>query len=161
MRPLLLLLALLASAGCGGDREQAPDANSAEELENRIENLAVLREETPPQRLAYLREGDLWPQNRTRPACRLHQQGRLLLVANESGAVVRVDGQRRSLMPAGPIGPTGGFFRGAGVTVSVGRTSPVAAEADAYGPGAAARATVGGREDVPPERHEARWICGA
>jgi hypothetical protein len=150
---------LLALAACGRDGGEAADANSAEELENRIENLATIREEPPPQRLAYLRNGDLWPENRVRPACRLHQEGKLLLVANGSGAIVRVDGQRRALMPAGPVGPTGGYFRGAGVTVSVGRTAQVEAEADRFGPGAAARATVGGRDDVPPERHEGRWIC--
>lgn len=161
LHSLPILLALAALAACGGAGSEEPDANSAEELENRIEKLATIQKELPPQRLAYLRNGDLWPENRVRPACRLHQDGKLLLVANASGAIIRVDGQRRALMTAGPVGPTGGYFRAAGVTVSVGRTAQIEAEADRFGPGAAARATVGGRDDIPPERHEARWICGA
>jgi hypothetical protein len=148
-------------AACGDGDDAPARANSVDEFENRIESLAVIGEEETPQRLSYLRNADLWPENRARPACRFHQGGNLILVANAAGAVLRVDGQRRALIPGGPVGPTGAYYRAAGVTVSIGRIAPVAADAAAFGPGGMARLSVGGREDRPIERHEGRWICGA
>lgn len=156
----LSLLACLALAACGGsDEEVDPEVNSTEELENRLEALHELQDPLPPQRLAYLQAADLGPEMRAGPACRLHQNGVLLLVANASGAVARVDGRRVPLAISGPVGPTGGFFKAPGVTVSVGRTTPFAGNADSYVAGWPARATVGGSADIPPEKHEATWIC--
>jgi len=156
--PVLALAAALVACGSGGDEQ--PQANSAEELANRIETLSVLQPDPPPPpRLAFLKEKDLGPELRTRPACRLHRDRKLILVVNASGAVARVDGRRVALAVAGPVGPTGGYFEAPGVTFSVGRIAPVVPEAEGYGQGWPARASVGGIKDREPQRIEATWIC--
>lgn len=157
-----LLLAPLLLAACGGPEEDdRPRANSVEELENRLENLAdrTVEEVEPAPRLSNLKEADLGPELRTNPACRLHRDRRLLLVVNASGAVARIDGRRVPLTVAGPVGPTGGFFTGGGLTVSVGRTEPGGNDAAEYDQGWPARVTVGGDKDRPLEKQEATWIC--
>jgi hypothetical protein len=160
MRRALLSLSLAAAlAACGDGPEDQAQANSAEELANRIEHLSELRPEVPPPRLAFLKERDLGPELRTRPACRLHRERKLILVVNASGAVARVDGRRVALAVSGPVGPTGGFFTAPGVTFSVGRTAPVVEAAEGYGEGWPAQATVGGMKDRDPEKIEATWIC--
>ena len=102
---------------------------------------------------------DLGPELRSNPACRLHRDGRLLLVVNAAGAVARIDGRRMPLAVSGPVGPTGGFFSSQGVTVSVGRTEPTGNDSAEYGMGWPARATVGGDKERPLEKQEATWIC--
>jgi len=158
----LLILFPLFLAACGGPEEDdRPRANSVEELENRLEKLAdrTSEEIEPAPRMSNLKEADLGPELRTNPACRLHQDGRLLLVVNAAGAVARIDGRRVALAVSGPTGPTGGFFTGPGVTVSVGRTEPTGNDAAEYGMGWPARATVGGDRERPLEKREATWIC--
>lgn len=159
---LALILLFLWLAGCGDAEEEAvPRANSVEELTNRLDKLSDRTAEDiePPQRLAYLREADLEPEWRAHPACRLHQQGRLLLVAQAGGALARVDGRRVRLAISGPVGPTGGFFTAPGVTASVGRIAPFAGDAGDYVRGWPARVTIGGDKARPVEKHEATWIC--
>ncbi|HLL30585.1 MAG TPA: hypothetical protein VK403_06285 [Allosphingosinicella sp.] len=159
-RPPLLLAPLLLAA-CGGPDDDEPRANSAEELENRLEKLAsrTTEEIEPAPRLANLKEADLTPELRANPACRLHRERRLLLVVNAAGAVARVDGRRVPLAVTGPVGPTGGFLTGPGVTLSVGRTEPGSDDAAQYGIGWPARVTVGGDKERPLEKQEATWIC--
>ena len=162
MSRLFLFLAPLVLAACGGaEEDDRPRANSVEELENRLEKLAdrTSEEIEPAPRLANLKESDLGPELRSNPACRLHQGGRLLLVVNAAGAVARIDGRRVALALAGPVGPTGGFLTGPGVTVSVGRTEPMGNDSAEYGRGWPARATVGGDKERPLEKREATWIC--
>jgi hypothetical protein len=156
------IAALLLLAACGGPEEDdRPRANSVEELENRLEKLAARTEEDiePPVRLANLKEADLGPELRSEPACRLHRDGRLLLVVTKAGAVARIDGRRVPLTVSGPVGPTGGFFTAPGVTVSVGRAAPYAADAASYARGWPARLSIGGDAERPVEKHEATWIC--
>ncbi|MGA9582468.1 MAG: hypothetical protein WBR13_10925 [Allosphingosinicella sp.] len=162
MSSRLLLLAPLLLAACGGPEEDdRPRANSVEELENRLEKLAnrTSEEIEPAPRLSNLKESDLGAEFRANPACRLHRDGRLLLVVNAAGGVARIDGRRVSLAVSGPIGPTGGFFTAPGVTVSVGRAEPGGNDAAEYGLGWPARATVGGDKERPLEKQEATWIC--
>jgi hypothetical protein len=160
MRPFLLLAIFLSACGRGDD-EPTARANSAEELANRVERLAARTEEDidKPPRLSYLRVGDVAPELKASPWCRLHQEGKLVLVVNDRGAVARVDGRRVPLVVSGPVGPTGGFFTAPGVTVSVGRTAPFAADADVYASGWAATATLGGDAAKEIEKLEATWIC--
>ncbi len=157
-----LLLAPCLVAACGGPEEDdRPRANSVEELENRLEKLAdrTSEEIEPASRLGVLKAADLGPEFRSNPACRLHRDGRLLLVVNAAGAVARIDGRRVPLALSGPVGPTGGFLTGSGVTVSVGRIEPGGKDAAEYGMGWPARATVGGDKERPLEKQEATWIC--
>lgn len=158
----LLPVPLLLLAACGGPEEDdRPRANSVEELENRLEKLAdrTSEEIEPAPRLANLKEADLGPENRSSPACRLHRDGRLLLVVNAAGAVARIDGRRVPLAVSGPVGPTGGFLTAPGITLSVGRTNPTGNDAAEYGFGWPARATVGGDKERPLEKQEATWMC--
>ena len=161
VRPLLVLVPLLL-AGCGGREDDAvAQANSVEELENRLEKLADRTTEDiePPSRLAELEPADFGAELSAEPACRLHRDGRPILIANESGAVARIDGRRVKLTVAGPVGPTGGFFTAPGVTVSVGRIGPFVDEAKSYARGWPARLSIGGDPERPIEKHEATWIC--
>jgi tRNA(Ile)-lysidine synthase len=139
-------------AGCGEPAEDdRPRANSIEELENRLDALAdrTTEEIEPPPRLANLKEADLGPELRANPACRLHRNGRLLLVVNAAGAVARIDGKRVPLAVTGPVGPTGGFLTGPGVTVSVGRTEPSGNDAAEYGMGMAGAGDDRGERGAP------------
>jgi hypothetical protein len=156
----LPILALLAACG-GSEDPPAAQANSAQELENRLDKLADRTEEEieKPRRLAYLRVGDITPELKATPSCRLHQGGKLVLVVNATGGVARIDGRRVPLTVSGPVGPTGGFLTAPGVTLSVGRTAPFAADADVYVSGWTATATLGGDEAKKIEKLEATWIC--
>ncbi|HYI38847.1 MAG TPA: hypothetical protein VE053_00845 [Allosphingosinicella sp.] len=160
-RAFLLAVPFLLAACGGPEEDDRPRANSIEELENRLEKLAdrTSEEIEPAPRLANLKEKDLGPELRSKPACRLHRDGRLLLVVNAAGAVARVDGRRVPLAVSGPVGPTGGFFTAPGITVSVGRTEPTGNDSAEYGLGWPARATVGGDKARPLEKQEATWIC--
>ncbi len=161
-RRYLLLLGPLLLAGCGGrEEDDAPRANSVDELENRLEKLAVGKGEEidVPPRLANLKEADLGPEFRSNPACRLHRDGRLLLVVNAAGAVARIDGRRVALAVSGPVGPTGGFFTAPGITVSVGRIESSTPGAAQYGHGWPASVSIGGDKARPIEKREAVWIC--
>jgi hypothetical protein len=156
------LFALLLLAACGGPEEDdRPRANSVEELENRLEKLAdrTSEEIEPEPRLAPLRRADLGSEYRANPACRLHRDRRLLLVVNARGGLARIDGRPVRLAVSGPVGPTGGFFTGPGITVSVGRIEPTGNDSAEYGLGWPARATVGGDKERPLEKQEATWIC--
>src|SRR5687768_3434063 len=110
MKPVLPLVAALMLAACGGPEEDdRPRANSVEELENRLEKLADRTEEEiePAPRMSFLKEADLGPELRSNPACRLHRDGRLLVVVNAAGGAARIDGRRVPLAVSGPVGPTG------------------------------------------------------
>ncbi len=162
MKLAIPLLALILLAACGSSEEDdGPRANSVDELENRLEKLAVgaAEEIERAPRMSNLKESDLGPELRSNPACRLHQSGRLLVVVNAAGAVARIDGRRVPLAVSGPVGPTGGFFTAPGVTVSVGRDGSSGNDAAEYGFGWPARVTVGGDKARPLEKLEATWIC--
>jgi hypothetical protein len=162
MASRFLLLIPLLLAACGEpEADDRPRANSVEELENRLEKLAdrTSEEIEPAPRLGLLEKADLGPDVRSNPACRLHRDGRLLLVVNAAGAVARIDGRRVPLALSGPVGPTGGFLTAPGITVSVGRTEPSGDDAAEYGRGWPARVTVGGDKARPLEKQEATWIC--
>jgi hypothetical protein len=162
IRLLAPSLAAFLLVACGSQEDGAvAQANSVEELSNRLDKLADRTREDiePPDRLGDLRRADVGPEFRAGPACRLQRDGRIVLVVNEAGAVARIDGRRVALAVSGPVGPTGGFFTAPGVTVSVGRVKPLVAEAESYARSWPARVTIGGDRERPLEKHEASWTC--
>lgn len=158
MRGALLLLPLLLSACGSGDGDT--HSNAAVDPE-RLEKLANgMTGEEPPPRLGLVQRRDVTPEFEVlRPVCRLSRRGKLILIVNARGAVARIDGRRALLAVSGPVGPTGGFFTGPRVTLSVGRIAPVVAEAEAYAGGWPATATLGGDPDREIEKIDATWGC--
>jgi hypothetical protein len=156
--PLLVgVAAFLAS--CGSETADTPQL-PPEELANRIDELAVGKvEETKAPRMALLRQADIGPEFRDRPSCRLHRGDGILLIVVEGRGLARIDGRAVPLAISAPVGPTGGFFTGEGVTISVGRTGQFPAEAESYGRDWPAGATIGGSTDKPIEKLDASWVC--
>lgn len=150
----------LGLSACG--RADAPGADvDPASLVNGIE--AAGREpdedEAPPRQIAVLREADLGPEFRNRPSCRLHRDGRLLVVVVEGSAVARIDGRPVRLAISGPVGPTGAFLSGEGVTISVGREGQYSNAAESFSGDWPAGATIGGSSDKRIEKIEGRWTC--
>jgi hypothetical protein len=161
IRALAMLLPLLLTA-CGSAEDDAvAQANSVEELSNRLDKLSDRTREDiePAARLADLLPADIGPELRSEPACRLLREGRPILVANGAGAAARIDGRRVALAISGPVGPNGGFFKAPGVTVSVGRIRPLTGEAESYDRDWPARVSIGGDPERPIEKYQATWTC--
>jgi hypothetical protein len=160
LSPRALLALVLAVGGCGGSEDEEPQL-PADELANRIETLrtATSEEEMIPRRLGMLAPTEVGLRFRGRPACRLERNGRTLLVARGGAALARIDGKLRVLAAAGAVASSGGFFEAPGVTVSVGRSKGVAAEADAPGIAWPAGVTIGGTPRIPLQKLDATWRC--
>ena len=155
----LAVLIGLSVGGCGGEEERQTSDMPADVLYNSIEAAREAKPagQTPPKRLGVLAAADLPADLRTGSACRLMQGERLLLHAAASGAVARIDGRPRRLRIAGPVGPSGGFFAGDGITISVGRQVPPVGEG--YEPPAPATASIGNAVDPQVEQVAGMWAC--
>lgn len=143
---------------CGrSDEGETTSGLPAEELYNRIE---PAREVAAGPATVSPRLGDLSLENipvhlRTAP-CRLTRGNSLLLLSDRSGAAARVDGRVTALNIDGPIGTSGGYFTGPGITISVGATTSQASSPAGH---SGARVSIGGARDRPVEKLKARWIC--
>jgi hypothetical protein len=164
MRARFFLATLvLAATSCGGEEADEPVGNpSADELHNRIENVAFVpsekeAEEAVPRRLGLLQEAALPAEYRTGRSCRLTEGANLLLIAAAPSAVANIDGRVIRMTIAGPVGPSGGFFEAPGATVSVGLKPLEGAAVGA--PTTRAGVTVGGDDSKPIQSLEASWIC--
>jgi hypothetical protein len=161
-RFFLPVLALTA-ASCGSEGADEPAGNpSADELHNRIENVAFVpsdkeAEKAVPRRLGVLQEEALPPEYRAGRSCRLTEGANLVLIAAAPGAVAKIDGRAMRMKIAGPVGPSGGFFEAPGATISVGLKPLEGAAVGA--PTTRAGVTVGGDDAKPIQSHEASWIC--
>lgn len=135
-------------AGCGGPESPADDALTADEIERlatapeRVERIdrSVLLEALPAARLA------------ARP-CRLTQGGVVLLAAGPDSAAVRIEDRLLVVPSAGPVGPTGAYFEGGGVSISIGRTGQASAD------GARALVQVANRVTGAMREFDATWSC--
>jgi len=161
MRGLAPLALLLAAAGCG-DGGTAAETN--EELANQIERIA----EAPKHKEVVPRPPDLEAIGREEierelapgAGCDLSQDGRYLLVAVTGDAIAKVRGRIVHLRADGPVGPTGGFFRGPGITISVGRKTDTGRRIDEVTSWPAEVAILA--ENIRERnRLEAVWSCGA
>ena len=155
----LLLLLAVATAGCRSEEESKTSNLPADMLYNSIESAREAKpaRQDAPKRLGVLAPADLPADLREGPACRLMQGERLLLHAASGGAVARIDGRPQRLRIAGPVGPSGGYFAGRGVTISVGRQVPPVGEG--YEPPAPATASVGNASDSRVEQVAGMWAC--
>src|SRR3954465_2254141 len=123
-------LALASSRRAGDEKPVVP----RDQLANAIEDVRQLKETPPPppRRIAFLTAADLAGVTGG-DACILRQRDRPLVVAGAARAVARIDGRRVLLDLAGPMDASAAFFRGPGVTLSIGRHATVAPAADAPG----------------------------
>ena len=162
--PFVLPVLALLAASCGQEEETGEllgDPSPAE-LANRIEAIGQVapekEKEAEPPRLVPLEEAQLPAEYRTGRACRLTQGGNLFLIAVAQGAVAKVDGRVTQLRTAGPVGPTGGFWEAAGVSVSI--ALKLAGAPAAANPPMRAGVTVGGDDQSKPvQRLEGDWSC--
>ena len=158
MRPGALL-ALLLLAGCGetGSGNGAATANQIERLSTpAVEN----RDPRASARLQPITLADLDREGLAGPGCDFSSEGRMLLAAVGSNAIVRIEGEIRHLLHSAPVGPTGGFFEDRQLSVSVGRTAEsgtTAGEADSW----PARVTVTNRRTEMQQELNGLWTCGA
>ena len=157
---LLLLPPLLLPGGCDRPAAEADGGASA----NQIERLSRPRvEKQDPQASARLQPitlADLEREGLLGAGCDFSSEGRTLLAAVGSDAIVRIEGALRHLVHSAPVGPTGGFFEDRQLSVSVGRTGERATaggEASAW----PARITVTNRRTEVQREMAGTWSCGA
>ena len=151
--------ALLLLAGCGAD----PDAG-ANVTANQLGRLSTpdpepVDDPLAPVRLQPLEPGDVTHAGLSGPGCRFSAGDQVLLAANGGDAIARLEGRTIQLVPAGPLAPSGGFFRAGRVTISVGRTEaePTTVSGIAGWPG---RITVTSRRPAAQLRRDGMWRCG-
>ena len=153
------LLALLLLAGCGesGTGNRAATANQIERLSTpKVEK----QDPRASARLQPITPEDLEREGLAGAGCDFSGEGRLLLAAVGSNAIVRIEGEIRHLLHSAPVGPTGGFFEDRQLSVSVGRTAEsgtTAGEAGSW----PARVTVTNRRIEIQQEMAGIWTCGA
>jgi hypothetical protein len=154
-------LSVLALASCGRGPEDQPMV-PPDQLANAIEDVRQLKEPAPPppRHLAFLTPADLASVTGG-TACTLRQGDRTLLVAGAVRALARVDGQPVLLDLAGPMDASAAFFRGPGVTISIGRHMTIAPQADAPGIAWPVGVTVGAVPQGEVQKLDATWACAA
>jgi hypothetical protein len=154
-------LAPLAVA-CGGGEAEESGASL-----NQLERISVLEPEVDPKAKALeihllpLTRADIESQLQPGAGCDISRDGQPLLVAVAEAAIARVNGTVVRLVPGGPVGPSGGFFTGPGVRISVGRADEqgtVAGETRSWPARVSARNPA---DDAGPTTFDAVWTCGA
>jgi hypothetical protein len=146
----ILAGASLLGGGCGkGGQEPSPPPDQLRQLMHA--NGAETPPPPPPSRLALLRPADVDARFQGRPACRLVHDADTLLIARDGVALARIDGRVATIAQSGPVDRSGAFFRGPGITISIGGGDPHA--------GGPAGVTVSGRGDDPPQRLQGVWSC--
>ena len=153
-----LALALLAGCGSGeGDAVGSADTNQ-------IERVSTPKVEKPdPRATAQLQPvtaGDLEREGLVGAGCAFTRDGRILIAAAGSDALVRHAGELRHLIHSAPVGATGGFFEDRQLSVSVGRTSEDA-PGDSEGSSWPARITITNRRTEAQVELRGVWTCGA
>ena len=115
--PILCLAA--ATAGCGEGEPRAATM-TPEQIHREIEAVHQARpKEQQSFRLSPLRVGD-WDSASRPPACSFATAGGVLLLADQTRAVIRIGQNLLNLEAAGPIDPSGAFYRAGRTTISIG-----------------------------------------
>lgn len=155
---------LLAFAGACAEETQPAQEKSAEQLMREIEAVAELKPEVKesdlPITLVPLKRIDL-DQLGQGPRCFVFRGEKIYFASAGGNGVLRLNGRVTHVAAGGPVGPTGGFFRGGDVRVSVGRTGGYAGRAADYVPGWLADVAVRAHRDGMAQYAEARWTCRA
>jgi hypothetical protein len=111
-----MALLALAVAACGGGGDGNASHEQIERLstpeQNKVEDVSMTARLQPLQRAD---GGSL-----SNASCRFVRDDQVLMLASTEGAIARINGELRTLVPAGPVGPTGGFFEDRQVSLSVG-----------------------------------------
>ena len=155
---LLALLLLLAGCGPGGaGGEGAADTNQIERLST---PKVVKPDPRATAQLQPLTPQDIEREGLLGAGCAFARDGRILLAAAGSDALVRHAGQLRHLIHSAPVGATGGFFEDRQLSVSIGRTSEAPAAAGAAS-GWPARITITNRRTEAQVELRGVWTCGA
>ncbi|WP_106639125.1 hypothetical protein [Allosphingosinicella vermicomposti] len=168
MRCLLIASTLVLTA-CGGSGEEERGALNVEDraLANRIEDLAALEKNEaeaavpePASPLEPISYEDVAKELKPGAGCDLSVDGRFLLVAVTGDAIVKTRGRIVHLKQDGSPAETGGFFRGEGLSVSVGRIGAdrIIVDETARWPAEAAVRRAG---DEKPVTIAGTWRCGA
>ncbi|HEV2079048.1 MAG TPA: hypothetical protein VGR19_04000 [Allosphingosinicella sp.] len=100
-----------------------------EQIHREIEALHQARPKEQSFRLSPLRVGD-WDPASGPPACSFATAGGVLLLADQSRAVVRIGRNLLNLAAAGPIDASGAFYRAGQSTISIG--APKTAKPDEH-----------------------------
>jgi hypothetical protein len=141
----------LLAAGC---QAKPPDPTPSPEEIRALMRGNVVEVKPPPLRLGVLGPADVPPRFREKPLCRLRQGEALLLVARGDAALARIDGKVTMLARGGRVDATGAFYRGPGITVSLGSRDPHPIGAAPVG------VTLGGGPpDAVPQKLDATWGC--
>jgi hypothetical protein len=153
-RGLCLAALLPAVTGCGSPASETATTPSPEEIRQLMKGNVVQEAPPPPLRLGVLADAEIAPRFREKPLCRLRQGEKMLLVAKGKEAVARVDGRVAVLAQGGPVDATGAFFRGPGITISIGGH-----DLHPIGAAPAGVTLAGGPPDAAPQKLEAMWGC--
>ena len=153
----------MAAFAAGCSREQSTPQMSDAELTRAIEEVAELKPPPKPGelpiRLVPLKRADLGVLARGPGACFLFRGDRIYFATTGEQGIIRIDGRPTPVLAAGPVGPTGGFFRGGEVRVSIGRTGRYAGRAADYVPGWLAEVAVRAHREAMPQYATASWTC--
>lgn len=168
MRHLVLAFALILTACGGGDEEESGALNIEDRaLANRIEDLAVLEkneaEAAAPKPLLPiepLSHDEIARELQPSAGCDLSVGDQMLLVAGTNDAIVKADGKIVHLERQGRPTPTGGYFTGGGLSISIGRASPDG-EAGEKASSWPAEASIRHVSEEKPQTIKAIWRCGA
>jgi hypothetical protein len=155
-----LLAAALLLAGCGSGE----GGGNATASGNQIERLSTPRVEkhdpSASARLQPIAVGELQREGLLGAGCDFSSDSAMLLVAVSGVAAVRIEDRLRRLPQSAPVDGTGGFFRDAEISVSVGRSEEIAGGARPRS-GWPARITVTNRRTGAQQQLAGVWNCGS
>ncbi len=147
-------------SGCGPpDSVASPPPEAVRAALNLAEAELTVAPSQPADRLTPLAESELPARFQEKPSCRLLRSGQLLVASSGDAAIARVDGRLQLIPRAGPVDPSGAFFRGSDVTIGVGRIGGVASGAEVSGIPRRAGVTIGGKPKVDLQKFQAEWAC--
>ena len=153
----LLWVIPLAACGDGGETNGTVTANQIERLAT---PRVVKADPRASARLQPLTPADLEREGLVGTGCGFSSDGRLLLAAVDSNAIVRIQDEIRHLVHSAPVGPTGGFFEDRHLSVSVGRSSEEGMRRDEATSWRAQISVTNRRTEVQQEL-PGIWTCGA